>query len=166
MSYMKIGEVAKLSGVGIETIRYYERERLLAEPQRRPSGYRQYDRSVVARLQFIRRTKELGFTLAEIKELLGLRFEANTRCEHVRQRAGQKITDIEEKIRSLQKMKRSLKKVISECESRDSIGDCPLLEGIDNGRGPGRVCGRFEDGTFVPQRALIPLSTDPAFSNS
>lgn len=133
MSFMKIGEVAKQSEVGIETIRYYEREGLLAEPKRRPSGYRQYDESVVARLKFIRRTKELGFTLAEIRELLGLWFDANTRCEHVRHRAEQKITDIEDKIRSLQKMKRSLKKVIGECETKDSIDDCPLLDGIDNG---------------------------------
>jgi len=136
MKFMKIGEVAKQSEVGIETIRYYEREGLLAEPQRRPSGYRQYDESVVARLLFIRRTKELGFTLAEIKEFLVLWFDANTRCEHIRQRASQKITDIEEKIRSLQKMKRSLKKVIIECESKDSVDDCPLLEGIDLGSRP------------------------------
>lgn len=131
MKFMKIGEVAKLSEVGIETIRYYEREGLLAEPQRKPSGYRQYDESVVARLQFIKRAKELGFTLTEIKELLGLWFDANTRCEHVRHKAGLKITDIEEKIRSLQKMKRALKKVISECESRDSVDACPLMEGIE-----------------------------------
>ena len=133
MIFMKIGEVAKQSSIGIETIRYYEREGLLAEPQRRPSGYRQYDQSVVSRLQFIRRSKELGFTLAEIKELLGLWFDANTRCEHVRQRAEQKVTDIEDKIRTHQKMKRSLKKVLSECEGRDSIGDCSLLKGIEDG---------------------------------
>lgn len=131
MKLMRIGEVAQQSEIGIETIRYYEREGLLAEPKRRPSGYRQYDETVVSRLQFIRRAKELGFTLAEIKELLGLWFEANTRCEHVRERAELKITDIEDKIRSLQKMKRSLKKVISECASKDSIDNCPLLEGID-----------------------------------
>lgn len=131
--FMKIGEVAKRSDVGVETVRYYEREGLLAEPHRKPSGYRQYDESVIPRLQFIRRAKDLGFTLAEIRELLGLWFDANTRCEHVRQRAEQKIADIEDKIRSLQKMKRSLKKVISECESRDSIGVCPLMEGIDKG---------------------------------
>ncbi len=132
MGFMKIGEVAKQSNVGIQTIRYYEREGLLTEPDRRPSGYRQYDQSVVARLRFIRRTKELGFTLAEIKELLRVWFDANTRCEHVRHRAEQKITDIEDKIRSLQKMKRSLKKVLNECESQASIGDCPLLEGLGN----------------------------------
>jgi Hg(II)-responsive transcriptional regulator len=131
---MKIGEVAKQSDVGVETIRYYERKGLLAEPERRPSGYRLYDASVVARLQFIRRTKELGFTLAEIKEFLGLWFDANTRCEHIRARAEKKVTDIEEKIRTLQKMKRSLKKVISECESKNTVDDCPLLVGIDIGR--------------------------------
>ncbi len=133
---MRIGEVAKRSDVGIETIRYYERKGLLADPERRPSGYRQYDESVVARLQFIRRTKELGFTLAEISDFLGLWFDANTRCEHVRARAGQKITDIEAKVRELQKMKRSLKKVISECETNDSIDACPLLDGIDLGSRP------------------------------
>ena len=136
MESMKIGEVARQSDVGVETIRYYEREGLLAEPERKPSGYRQYDESVVARLQFIRRTKELGFTLAEIKEILGLWFDANTRCEHVQHRAELKITDIEEKIRSLQRMKRSLKKIISECADKDSVDDCPLLEGIDGSSRP------------------------------
>ncbi len=133
MKPLRIGEVAKQAEVGIETIRYYEREGLLAKPERRPSGYRQYDETVVARLQFIRRAKELGFTLREIKELLALWFDTTTRCEHVRERARTKITDIEEKIRSLQKMKRSLQKVIKQCERRDSVDNCPLLEGIDGG---------------------------------
>jgi MerR family copper efflux transcriptional regulator len=132
MDFLKIGEVAKQSNVGIETIRYYERVGLLAKPERRPSGYRQYDQSVVARLKFIRRTKELGFTLAEIRELLALWFDANTRCEHIRERAKLKITEIEDKILSLRKMKRSLKKVVSECESQDALGECPLLEGLDH----------------------------------
>lgn len=131
MSALKIGEVAKRSEVGIETIRYYERQGLLAEPDRRPSGYRQYDESVVARLQFIRRAKQLGFTLAEIRELLGLWFDVNTKCVHVRERTEQKITEIEEKIRSLRKMKQSLKKIIKKCESRDAIDECPLWRGLD-----------------------------------
>ena len=131
MGSLRIGQIAKQSGVGIETIRYYERQGLLEEPERRPSGFRQYDQSVVARLQFIRRTKDLGFTLAEIKELLGLWFDATTRCEHVRQRAEQKIEDIDDKIRSLQRMKRSLKTVIQQCESRESFTECPLWEGLD-----------------------------------
>jgi len=130
MSVLRIGEVAKLAEVGIETIRYYEKQGLLAEPDRKPSGYRQYDESVVARLQFIRSAKELGFTLAEIKELLGLWFDAETRCVHVRQRAEQKVADIEDKIRTLQKMKRSLKKIISQCENRDAVDECPLWQGL------------------------------------
>ncbi len=134
MKTLRIGEAAERSNVGIETIRYYERQGLLAEPDRRPSGYRQYDETVVARLQFIRRAKELGFTLAEIKELLGLWFDVNTKCVHVRQRAEQKIADIEDKIRLLQKMKRSLKKIIEQCASRDAIDDCPLWLGLEEPR--------------------------------
>lgn len=134
MSALKIGEVARRSEVGIETIRYYERQGLLAEPDRRPSGYRQYDESVVSRLQFIRRAKELGFTLSEIKELLGLWFDVNTKCVHVRQRAERKVNDIEDKIRSLQRMKRSLKKIVSQCENRDAVNECPLWLGLDEPR--------------------------------
>jgi DNA-binding transcriptional MerR regulator len=81
---MRIGEVARQAGVGIETIRYYERDGLLATPKRLPSGCREYDESVVSRLQIIRRTKELGVSLEEIKQLLDLWFNASTKCVHVR----------------------------------------------------------------------------------
>lgn len=131
MGVLRIGEVAKQAETGIETIRFYERQGLLAEPRRKPSGYRQYDESAVARLRFIRRAKELGFTLAEVKELLGLWFDTATRCEHVRERASQKLEVIGEKIRSLQKMKRSLGKLIRQCERRESFIDCPLWQGLD-----------------------------------
>jgi MerR family copper efflux transcriptional regulator len=127
---MRIGELAGKAGVGIETIRYYEREGLLAAPRRRPSGYRVYDEATIARLRFIRRTKELGFSLDEIKQLLGLWFNASTRCTHVRDRAASKIADIEEKIRSLQGMKRALRKLVAQCEARNTLDDCPLLEGL------------------------------------
>jgi Hg(II)-responsive transcriptional regulator len=126
MKAMKIGEVARISGTGIETIRFYEREGLLLEPERRPSGYRQYDEATVERLNYIRQAKELGFTLAEIKELLELSF-AHSNCEHIRQRAEDKITDIESKIRSLQQMKRSLRKIVERCRAKDSTDDCPLV---------------------------------------
>lgn len=126
MTTMKIGEVAKRSGTGIETIRYYEREGLLLEPDRRPSGYRQYGESTVERLEYIRRAKELGFTLAEIKELLELSF-AHSNCDHIRQRAEAKITAVEQKIRSLQQMKRSLGKIVERCRTKNSTDDCPLV---------------------------------------
>jgi MerR family mercuric resistance operon transcriptional regulator len=127
MKTMKIGEVAKLSGIGIETIRFYEREGLLLEPERRPSGYRQYDESTVERLEYIRRAKELGFTLAEIRELMELSFVSQTCCDHIRQRAETKITDIESKIRNLQQMKRSLGKIVQRCRNKNSTDDCPLV---------------------------------------
>ena len=127
MKTMKIGEVAKLSGTGIETIRFYEREGLLLEPERRPSGYRQYDQSTVERLEYIRRAKELGFTLAEIRELMELSFVSQTCCDHIRQRAETKITDIESKIRSLQQMKRSLGKIVQRCRNKNSTDNCPLV---------------------------------------
>lgn len=127
MTTMKIGEVAKRSGTGIETIRFYEREGLLLEPERRPSGYRQYDESTVERLEYIRRAKELGFTLAEIKELLELSFVNQSCCDHIRQRADAKIADIEGKIRSLQLMKRSLGKIVERCRKTNSTDDCPLV---------------------------------------
>ena len=126
MKAMKIGEIAKRSGIGIETIRYYEREGLLQEPERRPSGYRQYDVSTVERLEYIRRSKELGFTLAEIRGLLELSF-AQSNCDCIRQRAEAKITEIEEKIGNLQQMKRSLSKIVKRCEIKNLTDDCPLV---------------------------------------
>ena len=126
MKAMKIGEVAKLSGTGIETIRFYEREGLLPEPERRPSGYRQYGEATVERLDYIRRAKELGFTLAEIRDLLELSSAASD-CEHVRRRAEVKIADIEAKIHDLRQMKRSLGKIVERCRAKGSTDDCPLV---------------------------------------
>ena len=126
MKIMKIGEVAKRSGTGIETIRFYEREGLLLEPERRPSGYRQYDEATVERLDYIKRAKELGFTLAEIKELLDLS-SAHSNCDHIRQRAEAKITAIESKIRNLQQMKRSLGKIVERCRTTNSTDECLLV---------------------------------------
>ena len=130
MASMRIGEVARQTGIGIETIRFYERKGLLAEPDRRPSGFRQYDDTVVARLRFIRRAKELGFTLSEINELLGLWFDKDTQCCDVRRKALEKIDEIELKVKALQSMKRSLKKLIAQCQQRGSLRDCPLLDGL------------------------------------
>lgn len=126
MSSMRIGEVAKRSGIGIETIRYYERQGLLLESERRPSGYRQFDESTVERLGYIRQAKELGFTLAEIRELLELSF-TQSNCSHIHQRAEDKISDIETKIRSLQQMKRALRKIVEHCKSNNLSADCPLV---------------------------------------
>jgi MerR family mercuric resistance operon transcriptional regulator len=132
---LTIGEVARLSSVGIETVRFYEREGLLAKPQRTSSGYRQFDEDAVARLQFIRRAKELGFTLNEIKDLLSLRVDAHTSCKDVRTRAEAKIADIEGKIKSLRRMKKALEQLMSECNQRGSESECPILDALEGRSG-------------------------------
>jgi Hg(II)-responsive transcriptional regulator len=127
---LTIGQVARRAGVGVETVRFYEREGLLAAPNRRPSGYRQYGENVITRLHFIRRAKELGFTLNEIKELLSLRADSRTTCADVRNRAAAKIADIKAKIRTLQRMKKALVKVTKACSGQGPIGECPILDAI------------------------------------
>jgi Cu(I)-responsive transcriptional regulator len=126
--FLKIGDVARLSGVGIETIRYYEKEGLLAAPARRPSGYRQYDDAAVQRLQFIRQSKQLGFSLSEIRELLRLWFDANSRCVHVRALAEARLADINQKIDELDAMRQKLAGVLAECQHQAAIVDCPIFD--------------------------------------
>src|SRR6266852_9057309 len=98
MKPLTIGQVVSRAGVGIATVRFYEREGLLKKPGRTPSGYRQYDEDVIAQLQFILHAKELGFTLKEIRELLSLRVAPDTSCEDVKCRAEAKIAYIADKI--------------------------------------------------------------------
>lgn len=131
MKPLTIGQVAHRSGVGIETVRFYEREGLLAKPERSVSGYRQFDEGVIVRLQFIHRAKELGFTLNEIRELLSLRVDPDTSCEDVRARAEVKISDIEEKIRTLQRMKKALVRLTQECCEIGGGSACPILDALD-----------------------------------
>jgi Hg(II)-responsive transcriptional regulator len=128
---LTIGLVAHRAGVGVETVRFYERQGLIEEPPRGLSGYREYDDAVVSRLGFIRRAKDLGFTLKEIKDLLSLRRDSSTPAADVKRRAEAKIADVESKIRSLQKMKKALTKLTSACRCHDTIVECPLLHALD-----------------------------------
>lgn len=132
MKPLTIGQVARGAGVGIETVRFYEREGLLEVPPRRDSGYRQYREEVVDRLRFIRRAKDLGFSLKEIKELLALRVDSSTTCAEVRRKAEAKVADVEEKIEALQRIKKALKKLTTACSGRGPISDCPILEALDS----------------------------------
>jgi MerR family transcriptional regulator, copper efflux regulator len=131
MKPLTIGLVARRAKVGVETVRFYERQGLIEEPPRRLSGYRQYDDEVVSRLGFIRRAKELGFTLKEIKELLSLRHDPSTSAADVKRRAEAKIADIETKIRTLQRMKKALGKPTSACRGHTTSAECPLLHALD-----------------------------------
>jgi len=123
-----IGQLAKRTNVNIETIRYYERRRLLPEPKRRESGYREYSTDDVIRLRFIKRAQELGFTLKEISELLALRVNSRTTCGKIKKQAEAKIADIEEKIRALNKMKAALAKLAASCKKGRPRTECPILE--------------------------------------
>lgn len=131
MKPLTIGQVASRAGVGVETVRFYEREGLLEEPRRKASGYRQFDETVIDRLRFIRRAKELGFTLKEIKELLSLKLDPSTTCAEVKKRAEHKIDDIDAKIDSLKRMKQALVKLAKTCSGRGETSDCPILEALD-----------------------------------
>lgn len=126
-----IGELARRAGVNIQTVRYYERRGLLDEPERRDSGYRVYDASVLERLRFIRRAQELGFTLSEIGELLELRLEPSTTAGLVKEKAERKITEIEGKLRDLTRIRDALSHLAGRCHGgRGPTGDCPLLEAL------------------------------------
>lgn len=131
MEILTIGQLAAQARVGVETVRFYERKGLLEEPNRKPSGYRQYKQETVARLRFIRRAKELGFTLKEIKELLSLRVDPSTSCADVRAQAVTKVDDIESKIRTLQRMKQALVKLTKACSGIGTTSECPILESLD-----------------------------------
>jgi MerR family mercuric resistance operon transcriptional regulator len=132
MEALTIGQVAKRAGVGVETIRFYEREGLIAEPERRPSsGYRQYPPQAVRRVLFIRHAKDLGFTLKEVQELLQLRVDPNSTCADVRERARDKVADIEERIASLEQMKAALNRLAKKCRGRGPTTECPILEELD-----------------------------------
>lgn len=130
MSKMTIGQVARQSGVGIETIRYYERERLIPEPPRTAAGYRHYPVDSVRRLAFIRHAKALGFTLADIRQLLSLKAESSATSERVRQLAQEKLTEIREKIETLQKMAATLEHLVDQCPGHVLTSDCPILDAL------------------------------------
>src|SRR5262249_49406784 len=131
MKPLTIGQVARSAGVGVEAVRFYERQGLLQEPARKDSGYRQYPEDVVARLRFIKRAKELGFSLKEIKELLALRVDPDTTCADGRSRAEAKIADVDEKIHALQRIKKALVKLTAGCRGRGPTSECPILDALD-----------------------------------
>lgn len=130
MPSMSIGQVAQRAGVGVETIRFYERRGLIDEPPRRASGYRQYAETAVARLRFIRRAKELGFSLREIGDLLDLRASSREQCGDVRRQLREKIDDVERRIADLEHMRRALREFATSCEEHAPAEDCPFLEAL------------------------------------
>ena len=130
MIRMTIGQVARQTGVSVETIRYYEKEGLINEPERSPSGYRQYQEETIKRVLFIQRAKEVGFTLKEISDLLLIQSKPDARCGDLLNKATLKVAQIEEKIHELQRMKQSLQQLTEECMSDSGLEDCPILDAL------------------------------------
>jgi len=130
---LMIGEVAKRAGVGVDTVRFYEREGLIDEPPRRPSGYRQYPPDTVQRVRFIRRAKELGFTLPEVQELISLRDGGNgRRRKDVLALAQAKMNDIDQRLAKLQAMRSALYGLIESCACGQGRPSCPILEALND----------------------------------
>ncbi len=131
MDKLKTGELAKRAGVNIETLRFYERKGLLPKPPQRASGYREYPTESIALIRFIKRAQELGFSLAEVRELLALRVQPGTTCAEVRERAEHKLLDVRQKIADLKAIERALNKVTATCTGRGPLSECPILENLD-----------------------------------
>lgn len=127
---MRTHEVADQAGVNTQTLRYYERRGLLAEPPRSPSGYRNYPARAVDLLRFVKRGQELGFTLREIGELLQLADGGPDSCDRARALAGTHMADLDRKITDLTRMRAGLGELVATCERPRAARSCPLLTAI------------------------------------
>jgi DNA-binding transcriptional MerR regulator len=128
---MRIGEVAERSGVNPTTIRYYEGIGLLPEPERTPSGYRDYAEQAVARLSFIRAAQSIGLTLGEIQEVLALRDRGETPCPHVVTLLDQRAVELAERIAALEQMRSELVQLAKQARRfppRDDVDFCHIIE--------------------------------------
>lgn len=132
---MTIGKVAKESGVGVETVRFYERKGLIQKPKKSGgNAFRSYQPDDARKIRFIKRAQELGFTLREIKELLDLNASPRATCDDVRVRAEAKLEEIEAKIKDLKRMKQSLKALEDACnKSREAMACCRIMDCFEGG---------------------------------
>jgi MerR family mercuric resistance operon transcriptional regulator len=128
---LTIGHLAREVGINLETVRFYEHQGLLPKPPRSASGYRLFPADAARRLKFIKRAQELGFSLREIRELLELRVSPRTNSAEIRRRTESKIADIESKIKTLDSMRKSLRKLAESCAACAPHSKCPILDSLD-----------------------------------
>jgi MerR family transcriptional regulator, mercuric resistance operon regulatory protein len=133
MTQISIGELSRLTGVNIETVRYYERIRMLPPPPRTASRRRVYDATHRRILAFIRRSRELGFSLDEIRALIRLGGPEKATCREVHEVAAHHLEDIRAKIADLRKLERLLAKTVAQCSGK-MVPDCPVLNILDTQR--------------------------------
>jgi Hg(II)-responsive transcriptional regulator len=125
---MTIGQLAQKSDTDTQTIRYYERQGLIEEPARTVSHYRVYDKTAIERLTFIRRAKEIGFSLNDIRVLLGMADGKVRRCADVQAFAETRLARIRTQLADLKAMEKTLSKLVGQCSRAGNIADCPILE--------------------------------------
>ncbi|WP_036289635.1 helix-turn-helix domain-containing protein [Methylosinus sp. PW1] len=136
MRPLTIGRLAAAAGVNLETVRYYERIHLMPPPARTASGHRAYDTAHIRRLAFIRRARELGFSIEDIRALLALAAPSRASCAEVREIARTHLDDVRTKLADLMKLERILGETIAHC-SGDPAPSCPVLDMLDGGAKPG-----------------------------
>ncbi|HVC91911.1 MAG TPA: MerR family transcriptional regulator [Acidobacteriaceae bacterium] len=127
-SRLTVGRLAEAAGVGVETIRFYQRSGLLAEPQRPPSGYREYSQTDVRRIRFIKRAQSLGFSLEDITGLLTL--DGPQTCSLTHDLALHKLQVVEDKITALAGIRDALQQMVRQCESKHERGVCPIIQSL------------------------------------
>ena len=132
MNTIGIGTLAKRAGVSIDTVRYYEKSGLLAPESRLASGYRRYSDEQVFRLRFIRRAQELGFTLKDIRELLGISKQKDV--AKVKRAAEKKLADVEARLVALTRMRDGLASLVATCPGHGRAADCPILKALGEER--------------------------------
>jgi DNA-binding transcriptional MerR regulator len=135
-SLLRVGEVSKRSGVGIETLRFYERSGLLDRPARTESGYRLYDKTVLERLDFIKRAQALGFTLDEIGSVIAERRAGQTPCAKVREIVRRRLDELDERMAQMRRYRREVAAALAEW---DKIGESE-----------GHICGLIEETKIEP----------------
>jgi DNA-binding transcriptional MerR regulator len=129
---VRIGEVARKTGLSIHTLRFYERQGLLPPPARSPSNYREFSPAALGRLKFICEAQQLGFTLSEIRQIVNLHGSPGASCDTLRTRAQQKLREIDDQMRHLQTIKTTLQKLIGECEATRPVTPCPIVRAIND----------------------------------
>jgi len=136
MTAMTIGIAARKAGVGVETIRFYERKGLIDQPLKPTfGGFRIYPEDAVRRIRFIRQAQDLGFSLREIEELLSLRADPAADCSHVRERATTKREEVDRKIAQLERIRGALEELIAACPGRGALRACSILGALTDADG-------------------------------
>lgn len=126
-----VGQMAEQTGCKVETVRYYEKEGLMPQPPRTEGGHRQYDRNHLKRLYFIRRSRELGFSIEQVRELLQYVDEPDHSCGEVRAMTVKQAREVQGKIDDLKRLQKALNDMSAKCSSRTfSIEDCPIIDAL------------------------------------